>query len=214
MAGRDDANRVTFTCPACRRPIPGPASLEGEDAPCPRCGADVPRWPPPAAGADPHREPPYEVVPDPPRRTRRRALDVATGLAAGGAVLLAVLCVREGAVGRGGSPPPESERRDRGRYAAGLMRDVPVSVAEFRRRGRVALDYAARADYPDTFDWVEVGVPRVYLTDAVTRRGGWYTRARLTLKEPRPLRFGNGPRGPDVLSYGEPFAWARVEMLP
>ena len=53
--------KVAFVCPSCRATITAPASLEGEDSPCPKCKADVDRWPAPVG-------PPAVVraVPQPP----------------------------------------------------------------------------------------------------------------------------------------------------
>ncbi len=39
--------QVTFVCPACRATVNAPPSLEGESWPCPKCTADVERWPAP-----------------------------------------------------------------------------------------------------------------------------------------------------------------------
>lgn len=40
-------DRVTFRCPVCRADVLAPASLQGEALPCPKCEADVGRWPAP-----------------------------------------------------------------------------------------------------------------------------------------------------------------------
>ncbi len=53
--------QVAFVCPACRDTINAPASLAGEEAPCPKCGADVDRWPSPVSSPGVVR-----VVPQPP----------------------------------------------------------------------------------------------------------------------------------------------------
>jgi hypothetical protein len=45
----------------------------------------------------------------------------------------------------------------------------------------------------------------VYLTDKITGQTAKYTRAKLTRNNPQPYRPGTFP---------EPFAWAKVEMLP
>jgi len=39
--------KVSFVCPACRATVTAPASLQGESYPCPKCKADVDRWPAP-----------------------------------------------------------------------------------------------------------------------------------------------------------------------
>jgi hypothetical protein len=56
--------QVAFVCPACRGTINAPASLEGEAYPCPKCKADVERWPapvnPPASPARAGSPPPAE----------------------------------------------------------------------------------------------------------------------------------------------------------
>jgi len=46
-------NRLEYVCPACRSTILGPASLAGEEFPCPKCKADVERWPDPRTGSKP-----------------------------------------------------------------------------------------------------------------------------------------------------------------
>ncbi len=53
--------KVAFVCPACRDTINAPASLAGEEAPCPKCGADVDRWPAPVSSPGVVR-----IVPLPP----------------------------------------------------------------------------------------------------------------------------------------------------
>lgn len=40
-------SRAEFVCPICRASVLAPASLAGASAPCPKCRADVPRWPEP-----------------------------------------------------------------------------------------------------------------------------------------------------------------------
>jgi hypothetical protein len=45
--------RADFVCPKCRATVTAPASLEGEDSPCPKCGADIDRWPAPVRAAKP-----------------------------------------------------------------------------------------------------------------------------------------------------------------
>lgn len=39
--------KADFICPACRATISAPPSLAGESAPCPKCDADIDRWPAP-----------------------------------------------------------------------------------------------------------------------------------------------------------------------
>ncbi|MDY3552389.1 DUF4339 domain-containing protein [Gemmata sp. JC717] len=41
--------KVAFTCPSCRATVNAPASLAGESAPCPKCDADIDRWPAPTS---------------------------------------------------------------------------------------------------------------------------------------------------------------------
>lgn len=49
-------SRVRFRCPSCAELIVAPAALEGQQRPCPKCGAEA-VWPPP----DP-QPPAYQVV--------------------------------------------------------------------------------------------------------------------------------------------------------
>ena len=44
-------DRVTFRYPVCRADVLAPASLQGEALPCPKCEADVDRWPAPLTKA-------------------------------------------------------------------------------------------------------------------------------------------------------------------
>lgn len=53
--------KVAYVCPACRDTINAPASLAGEESPCPKCGADVDRWPAPISSPGVVR-----IVPQPP----------------------------------------------------------------------------------------------------------------------------------------------------
>jgi hypothetical protein len=53
--------QVAFVCPACWGTINAPPSLEGESYPCPKCKADVDRWPAPVSSPGVVR-----VVPQPP----------------------------------------------------------------------------------------------------------------------------------------------------
>lgn len=54
--------KVSFVCPACRATITAPTSLQGESYPCPKCKADVDRWPAPLNPAPAS----VRVVPQPP----------------------------------------------------------------------------------------------------------------------------------------------------
>jgi hypothetical protein len=57
--------QVAFVCPACRGTVNAPPSLEGEAYPCPRCKAEIDRWPaplnpPPALARAGSQPPPAE----------------------------------------------------------------------------------------------------------------------------------------------------------
>ena len=41
--------KVAYICPSCRATINAPASLQGESSSCPKCNADVDRWPAPVS---------------------------------------------------------------------------------------------------------------------------------------------------------------------
>ena len=53
--------KVAYVCPACRDTINAPPSLQGESSPCPKCNADVDRWPAPVSSPGSVR-----IVPQPP----------------------------------------------------------------------------------------------------------------------------------------------------
>lgn len=42
-------SRVRFRCPLCRASFQAPSSLQGEQAPCPRCRSEVASWPSPVS---------------------------------------------------------------------------------------------------------------------------------------------------------------------
>ncbi len=58
--------RAEFVCPACRKHIAAPPSLEGRAVACPKCMAFVSVWPPPVVPAPAAPAPPPTLSPPPP----------------------------------------------------------------------------------------------------------------------------------------------------
>ncbi|MCI0700449.1 MAG: DUF4339 domain-containing protein [Planctomycetia bacterium] len=58
--------QVDYRCPHCSAVIKAPPSLEGESGFCPKCKADVDRWPAPVSGS----RPPVQQLPAPPAPTQ------------------------------------------------------------------------------------------------------------------------------------------------
>lgn len=96
--------------------------------------------------------------------------------------------------------PPADGGEDYEEYVAKLRKGTPIRVEQFKKKGLKAESYEVSTEYPMYFSEVVVKVPRVYLTNQVTGKGGWYTRARLVLNDPSPGDY-------------EVFGWEKVEML-
>lgn len=219
-------------CPHCKKRIPVEVGPVAYSATCPHCSGvfGVPAVAGPGATTPlpvPLPAPPAES-PRRARRTRRAAsatpeasprarLWIAAGVAAL-AVVVAVLAAMgtrtkdspggdPGGDPPGGAkadePPPPDGGQDLEAYTQKLMRDTPVASDTFEKKGLRAVEYERNARYPVVFKSATLAVDRVYLTDRVSGRGGWYTRARLFANDPSAR-----PGAP------EPFRWVRVEMLP
>lgn len=117
--------------------------------------------------------------------------------------VLVVGCGKKPATEPEPTTPPATEvpaqTQDMRVYTDKLASQVPVDSELFKSFNWKATEYTLHPILNESFEMVTVEVPRVHLTDAITGKGAWYTRAKLTAG--RKL----APEG-----YG----WLRVEMLP
>jgi hypothetical protein len=112
-----------------------------------------------------------------------------------------------------GDPHAELRKnpQDHRKYVARLKDDVPITMDRFKANQYEAESYTPHAD-PSMFKEVVVKLSPVALRDDITGRTEVYTRARLTLNDPKPGKLN--PKTGFPTSIPEPYGWASVEMLP
>lgn len=155
----------------------------------------------------------------------RAAMLAACLVAAGG-------CGKSGPTGdwSGAKPAPKQERKgenggDEAKHADDLLREkaedyaaytgslkstVPLSVDEFTAKGFKA-DHYTKEDSTGMFKDVTLVIKPVYLSDKVTGKTERYAKAKLTRNNPAPAKLN---KYGGIASIPEPYAWAKVEMIP
>ncbi len=96
-------------------------------------------------------------------------------------------------------------------YVESLKKRVSFGVPQFKQSGMTAESYTKDPNDEDLFIELTVQIEPVYIRDSLTKQTKLYTRARLVRNNPTPVRMTR----PGTLSHiPEPYAWAKVEMLP
>jgi hypothetical protein len=96
-------------------------------------------------------------------------------------------------------PLIESATGDMEDYRKQLKAKVPVLIEQFKKANFRAVEYKVHSEFDNMFQYVVVRIKPVQLSDTLTGKTGFYTKARMTLSRTRLY---------------VPWEWAIIEFLP